>query len=154
MLEINLAQGTVLITFNGPVIWKLVLEIQKARVYYRGFSNNENKLFSVCNCKAYSKFHVNNKRLHVRICLRAFYVTQYQKKRLNDALEFTLTSSSTSKRNMKKFSFLPKSSPAQACRPSQAQFYKTFRHFQNQRGTNSKTMHVEIVGGVRQIFKI
>ena len=50
----------------------------------------------------------------------AFYVTRYQMKRLNDALEFTLTSSLTSKRNMKKFSFLPKSSPVHACRPLQA----------------------------------
>ena len=80
----------------------------------------------------------------------AFYVTQYQMKRLYDASEFTLTS----KRNMKKFSFLPKSSPVQACRALQAKFYKTFEHFQNQRGTNSATMHVKIVGGVSPIFKI
>ena len=84
----------------------------------------------------------------------AFYVTQYQMKRLNDTLEFTLTSSLTSKRNMKKFSFLPKSSPVQVCRPLQANFYKTFKHFQNQRGTNSATRHVKKVGGVSPIFKI
>ena len=44
---------------------------------------------------------------------------------------------------MKKFSFLPNSSPVQACRPLKAKFYKTFKHFQNQRGTNSATMHVK-----------
>ena len=75
-----------------------------------------------------------------------FYVTQYQMKRLNNALSFTLTSSFTSKRNMNKFSFLPKSSPVQACRPLQAKFYKNFKHFQNQRGTNSATMHVKNSG--------
>ena len=37
------------------------------------------------------------------------------------------------------------SSPVQACRPLQAKFDKTFKHFQNQRGTNSATMHVKIV---------
>ena len=47
---------------------------------------------------------------------------------------------------MKKFSFLSKSSPVQPCRPLQAKFYKTFRHFQNQRGTNSATMHVKNSG--------
>ena len=66
--------------------------------------------------------------------------------RLNDALEFTLTSSLTSKWNMKKFSFLLKSRPVQACRPRQAKFYKTDEHFQNQRGTNSATMHVKNSG--------
>ena len=75
-----------------------------------------------------------------------FYVTQYELKRLNDALEFTLTSSLTSKRNVKKFSFLPKSSPVKPCRPLQAKFHKTFKHFQNQRGTNSATMHVKNSG--------
>ena len=84
--------------------------------------------------------------IDVRICLHAFYVTQYQVKRLNGALEFTLTSSLTSKRNMKKFSFLPNSSPVQAYRPLQAKFYKTFKHFQNQRGSNSATMHVKNSG--------
>ena len=82
----------------------------------------------------------------VKLCLHAFYVTQYQMERLNDALEFTLTSYLTHKRNMKKFSFLSKSSPVQACRPLQAKFYKTFKHFQNQRGTNSATMHVKNSG--------
>ena len=67
-------------------------------------------------------------------------------KRLNDALEFTLTSSLISKRNMKNVSFLQKSSPVQACRPLQAKFYKTFKHFQNQRGSNSATMHVKNSG--------
>ena len=79
--------------------------------------------------------------------MHAFYVTQYQLKRLNDALEFTLTSSLTPKRNMKKFSFLPKSSSVQPCRSLQAKFYKTFKHFQNKlRGTNSATMHVKNSG--------
>ena len=67
-------------------------------------------------------------------------------KRLNDALEFTLTSSLTSKRNTQKFSFLPKSSPVQACRPLQTKFYKTFKHVQTQRGTNPTTMHVKNSG--------
>ena len=75
-----------------------------------------------------------------------FYVTQYQLKRLNDALEFTLTSSLTPKRNMNKGSFLPRSSPVQPCRPLQAKFYKTFKHFQNPGGTNSATMHVKSSG--------
>ena len=75
-----------------------------------------------------------------------FYFTQYQMKRLNNALSFTLLSSLTSKRNMKKFSFLPKSSPVQACRPLQAKFYNSFKHFQNQRRTNSATMHVKNSG--------
>ena len=75
-----------------------------------------------------------------------FYVTHCKMKRLNNTLSFTLTSSLTSKRNMKKFSFLPKSSPVQACRPLQAKFYKSFKHFQNQRGTNSATMHVQRSG--------
>ena len=83
-----------------------------------------------------------------------FYVTQCKTKRLHKAFSFTLTSSLTSKRNMKKFSFLPKSSPVRACRPLQAKFYKTFKQFQNQRGTNSATMHEKKVGGVCQIFKI
>ena len=47
---------------------------------------------------------------------------------------------------MKKFSFLPKTSPVHTCRPLQAKFYKTFKHFQNQRGTNSATMHVKNSG--------
>ena len=33
------------------------------------------------------------------------------------------------------------SSPVQACRPLQAKFYKTFKHSQNQRGTNSATIN-------------
>ena len=53
---------------------------------------------------------------------------------------------------MKKVLFLQKSSPVY--RPFQAKFYKTFKHSQNQRGTNSATMHVKIVGGVSPIFKI
>ena len=85
--------------------------------------------------------------------MHAFYVTQYQLKRLNDALKFTLTSSLTPKRNMKKFSFLPKSSPVHLCRPLQSKFYKTFKHFQNQRGTNSATIHVKLVGGVCPSFQ-
>ena len=44
---------------------------------------------------------------------------------------------------MKKFSFLPKSSPVQPHRPLQAKFYKTFKHIQNQRGTNSAKMYVK-----------
>ena len=84
--------------------------------------------------------------IDVRICLHAIYVTQYQMKRLNNVLEFTLTSSLTSKRNMKNFSSLQKSSPAQACRHLHAKFYKTFRHFRNQRRTNSATMHVKNSG--------
>ena len=75
-------------------------------------------------------------------------------KRLNAVLEFTLTSSLSSKRNMKKRSFLRNSSIVQASRPLQAFFYKFFKHFQNQRGTKSATMHVKTVGGVRPIFKI
>ena len=67
-------------------------------------------------------------------------------KRLNDALGFTLTSSLTFKRNMKKFSFLPKSSPVQACRHLQAKFYKTSKNFQNPRVTNSATMHMKNSG--------
>ena len=86
-----------------------------------------------------------NRRKNMRACA-CFYVTQYQLKRLNDALEFTLTSSLTHKRNMKKFSFLPKSSPVQPCRPLQAKFYETFKHFHNERGTNSATMHVKNSG--------
>ena len=39
-----------------------------------------------------------------------------------------------------------KSSPVQACRPLQAKFYKIFKHFQNQRGTNSAKMHVKNSG--------
>ena len=93
-----------------------------------------------------------NRRKIIPACFR--YVTQYQMKRLNDALEVTLTSSLTDKRTMKKFSFLPNSSPVQAFRPLQAKFYKTFKHFQNQRGTNSASMHGKIVGGVCPIFKI
>ena len=85
-----------------------------------------------------------NRRKIIPACFR--YVTQYQMKRLNDALEVTLTSSLTDKRTMKKFSFLPNSSPVQAFRPLQAKFYKTFKHFQNQRGTNSATMHVKNSG--------
>ena len=54
----------------------------------------------------------------------------------------------TSKRNMKKLSVLRRSSHVQACRPIQAKLYKNFKHFQNQRGTNSATMHVKRVGGV------
>ena len=92
-----------------------------------------------------------NRRKNMPVC---FYVTQCKMKRFDNALRFTLTSSLTSKQNMKKFSFLPKSSPVQACRPLQAKFYKTFKHFQNQRGTNSATMHVKKVDGVCQIFKI
>ena len=84
-----------------------------------------------------------NRHKNMPVC---FYVTQYQMKRLNNALSFSLTSSLTSKRNMKKFSFLPKSSPVQACRPFQAKFYKTFKHIQNQRGRNSTTMHVKNSG--------
>ena len=85
-----------------------------------------------------------NRHKNMPVC---FYVTQYQMKRLNNAkVSFTLTSSLTPKRNMKKFSFLPKSSPVQACRPLQAKFYKTFKHFQNQRGTNSATMHLKNSG--------
>ena len=84
-----------------------------------------------------------NRRKNMPEC---FYVTQYQLKRLNDAIEFTLTSSLTSKRNMKKFSFLSKSSPVQPCRPLQAKFYKIFKQFQNQRGTNSATMLVKNSG--------
>ena len=41
----------------------------------------------------------------MRICLQAFDATQYQMKRLNAALDFTLTLSITSKRNMKNFRF-------------------------------------------------
>ena len=67
-------------------------------------------------------------------------------KRSNDALEFTLTSFLTSKRNMKKFSFLPNSSPVQACRPLEAKFYKSFKYFQYQSGTNSAKMHVKNSG--------
>ena len=92
-----------------------------------------------------------NRRKNMPVC---FYVTQCKMKRLNNALSFTLTSSLTSKRNMRQFSFLPKYSPVQACRPLQANFYKTFKHFRNQRGTNSATMHMKKVGGVCQIFKI
>ena len=84
-----------------------------------------------------------NRPKNMPVC---FFVTQYQMKRLNNALTFTLTSSLTSKRNMKKFPFRPKSSPVPACRPLQAKFYKTFKHFQNQRGTNSATMHVKNSG--------
>ena len=85
-----------------------------------------------------------NRHKNMPVC---FYVTQYQMKRLNKAkVSFALTSSLTSKRNMKKFSFLPKSSPVQACRPLQAKLYKTFKHFQNQRGTNSATMHLKNSG--------
>ena len=62
-------------------------------------------------------------------------------KRLNDGLEFTLTSSLTPKRNMKNLSFLQKSPPVQACRPLYAKFYKTFKHFENQRRTDLATMH-------------
>ena len=61
-----------------------------------------------------------NRPKNIPVC---FYVTQYLMKRLNKALSFTLTSSLTSKRNMKKFSFLPKSSPVQAYRPLGAKFY-------------------------------
>ena len=80
------------------------------------------------------------------MCQHAFYITQYQTKLLNDAVQFTLISSLTSKRNMKKFSFLSKLSPVQACRLLQAKFYKTFKHFQNQRVTNSTKMHVKNSG--------
>ena len=80
------------------------------------------------------------------MCLHPFYVTQYQMKRLDDALSFTLMSSLTSKRNTKMFSLLPKLSPVQACRPLQAKFYKTSKNFQNPRGTNSVTMHVKNSG--------
>ena len=80
------------------------------------------------------------------MCLHPFYVTQYQMKRLVDALNLTLTSSLISKRNMKKFSFLPKLSPVQECRPLQAKFYKTSKNFQNPRGMNSATMHVKNSG--------
>ena len=78
-------------------------------------------------------------------------------KRLNDGLEFTLTPSLTPKRNMKNFSFLQKSSLAQAYRSLHAKLKKnkkTFKHFGNQRRTDSATMHVKKVGGVCPIFKI
>ena len=72
---------------------------------------------------------------------------------LNAVLEFTLTSSFTSKRNMKKSTFLPNSSPVQPYRPLQAKFYKTFKPFQNKRGTNSTTMHVENSGWRKSNFQ-
>ena len=47
---------------------------------------------------------------------------------------------------MKNFSFLQKSSPVQAFRPLHAKFYKTFKHFGNQRRKDSATMHVKNSG--------
>ena len=81
-----------------------------------------------------------------------FYVRWYQIKCLNESLDCTLTSSLTSKRNMKKF--YPKSSPVQACRPLQAKFYqKKFKHRQSQSGTNSATMHMNYSGWSKSNFQ-
>ena len=66
-----------------------------------------------------------NRHKNMPVC---FYVAQCKMKRLNNTLSFTLTSSLTSKQNMKKFSFLPKSSPVQACRQTTSS--KIFQNFQ------------------------
>ena len=49
--------------------------------------------------------------------------------------------------------FLRKSLPVQACRPLQAKFYKTFKNFQIQRGTNLATMHVKMSGWSASTFQ-
>ena len=68
---------------------------------------------------------------------------------LNAVFEFPLTS----KRNMKKLLFPRKSLPVKACRFLQANFYKTFKIFQDQRGTNSATMHVKNSGWSASTFQ-
>ena len=69
-------------------------------------------------------------------------------KHLNAAFVFTITSSLKFKRNMKKLSFLRKSSPIQAYRPPEANFYKAVKHFQNQRyefGNKAREKRAEYV---------
>ena len=91
-----------------------------------------------------------NRRKNMPACFLRHTISN---ENLYDALEFTLISSLTTKRNMKRFSLLPKSSSVQAFRPLQAKFYKTFKHFQNQRGTNSATIHVKNSGWSKSNFQ-
>ena len=130
-------------TFIFSADYILLLVLCDQRIY------SENSKRDICLDSFYKQIY----NILVIFRLYAFDATQYQMECLNAALKFTLTSSLKSKRNMKQLSFLRKSLPVQAYRPLQETFYKTFKNFQNQRGSNSATMHLKNSGWSASTFQ-
>ena len=90
----------------------------------------------------------DTRRKQMPACILRYTISM---KRLNAALEFTITSSLTSKRNMRTILFLRKSLPFQGCRTF-TKLSSTFRIKEvriRQQYNGKKT-----VGGVRQYFNI